>query len=98
MGQTQLEVNWTQIDHFIPLKITKMAISKNAKSGFWTQIFLEALIKNSLSMSFAKFTFTSILKFQTNSLKNVGGVGILVIDTWPKWHFEIPPFLWFLED
>ena len=34
-------------------------------------------------------------KFQTNSLKNVGGVGILVIDTWPKWRFEIWPFLWF---
>ena len=25
-------------------------------------------------------------------------VGILVIDTWPKWHFKIWPFLWFLED
>ena len=33
--------------------------------------------------------------FQTNLLKNVGGVGILVIDIWPKWHFEIWPFLWF---
>ena len=36
-------------------------------------------------------------QFQTNSLKNVGGVGFLVIDTWAKWDFEIRPFLWFLE-
>ena len=27
--------------------------------------------------------------FQTNSLKNVGGVGFLVNDTWAKWGFEI---------
>ena len=33
--------------------------------------------------------------FQTNRLKNVGGVGILVIDTSPKWRFEIWPLLWF---
>ena len=25
--------------------------------------------------------------FQTNSLKNVGGVGFLVNDTWAKWGF-----------
>ena len=37
-------------------------------------------------------------KFQTGSFKNVGGVGILVIATWTKWHFEIWRFLWFLED
>ena len=30
---------------------------------------------------------------QTNSLKNVGGVGFLVNDTWAKWGFEIWP-LW----
>ena len=34
--------------------------------------------------------------FQTNLLNNFGGEGILVIDTCPKWHFEIWPFLWFL--
>ena len=28
---------------------------------------------------------------------DVGGVGILVIETWPKWRYEIWPFLWFLE-
>ena len=27
--------------------------------------------------------------FQTNSSKNVGGVGFLVNDTWAKWGFEI---------
>ena len=30
--------------------------------------------------------------FQTNSLKNVGGVGFLVNDTLAKWGFEIWPF------
>ena len=30
-------------------------------------------------------------------MENVGGVGFLVIDTWAKLHFEIWPFLWFLE-
>ena len=29
-GKTQLEVNWTQIDHFGPQKTIKMAISQNA--------------------------------------------------------------------
>ena len=29
-GKTQLEVNWTQIDHFGPQKNIKMAISQNA--------------------------------------------------------------------
>ena len=28
-------------------------------------------------------------------MENVGGVGIIVIDTWPKCSFEIWPFLWF---
>ena len=37
-------------------------------------------------------------KVQKSSLKKVGGVVILVIDTCPKWNFEIWPFLWFLED
>ena len=27
--------------------------------------------------------------FQTNSLKNVEGVGFLVKDTWAKWGFEV---------
>ena len=44
---------------------------------------------------FAKSIFTSILKFSGNFIENVGGVGILAIDTWPKWRFEIWPFLWF---
>ena len=29
--------------------------------------------------------------------ENVGGVGILVIDTSPRWRFEIWPFYGFLE-
>ena len=33
-------------------------------------------------------------KVSDNPLKNVGGVGILVIDTSLKWRFEIWPFLW----
>ena len=28
----------------------------------------------------------------------MGEVGILVIDTWPKWHFEIWQLLCFVED
>ena len=31
-------------------------------------------------------------------LTNVEGVGILVIDTSPKWRFVIWPFLWFFGD
>ena len=37
------------------------------------------------------------LKVSTNSWKNVGGVGFLVIDTWAKWDFEIWPFCGLLE-
>ena len=29
-GKIQLEVNWTQIDHFGPQKTMKMAMSQNA--------------------------------------------------------------------
>ena len=32
-GETQLEVYWTQIDHFGPQKTIKMAISQNAISA-----------------------------------------------------------------
>ena len=46
-------------------------------------------------MLFAKSIFKLIPKASDNLIKNVGGVGIFVIDTWPKWRFEIWPFLWF---
>ena len=38
------------------------------------------------------------MDFGLKIIKNVEGVGILVIDTWPKWRFEIWQFLWFFGD
>ena len=48
---------------------------------FGLEPFLEAYIKNPRTLLFAKFIFTSILKIADKFIENVGGVGILVIDT-----------------
>ena len=53
---------------------------------FKAHIFLEALIKNQRTKFFAKSIFTSILKVSEKFIENA--IGILMIDTWPKWHFE----------
>ena len=57
---------------------------KNAFFYFGLKIFLEAWIKIPLPKLFANSLFIISHLF---TLKNVGGVVILVIDTWPKWHF-----------
>ena len=62
-------------------------ISTKSKNS---RLFLDFGLKNPTWLIFAKSIFTSILKVQKISWKNVG-VGFLVIDT-GKWDFEIWPF------
>ena len=51
---------------------------------------LMAILGKLIDMDFQKkLSPKSKKNFQTNSLKNVGGVGFLVNDTWAKWGFEI---------
>ena len=38
-----------------------------------------------------------IIHIQTNSLKNVGGVGFLDIATWANWDFEVWSFVVFRD-
>ena len=60
--------------------------------GFWAQNFFGGLIQKSAIISMCKIhIYIDSKKFQTNSLKNVGGVGFLVNDTWAKLGFEIWP-------
>ena len=96
-GKPKSEVNWTQIYHFIFKNTAKMAISQNAifwilgSNFFWrlkSKIHQLIYLRNPYLRRF--------WKFQTHLLKNVG-VGILVIATWPKWHFEIWPFVWYFR-
>ena len=56
---------------------------------------IEPKIKTKL---FAKSIFTSILKVLAKFIEKCRRSRDLVIDTWPKWHFEIWPFLWFLAN
>ena len=60
--------------------------------GFKAKKFLEALIKNRPELVSAKSIFTSILKVSDKLIKNVGGIGFLVNDTWAKWGFEMWQF------
>ena len=61
---------------------------------FWPQIFFGGLNQKSAIISMCKIhIYIDSERFQTNSLKNVGGVGFLVNDTWAKLGFEIWP-LW----
>ena len=60
--------------------------------GSWAQIILEAKLK--IPLIFEIHIYIDSESFRQIH-KKLGGVGIFVIDTWPKWCFEIWPFLWF---
>ena len=74
---------------------------KRRKYGFRKYIsswIFEPKIQKTLPKLFEKFIITSILKVSDKFIEKCRRVGILVIDTCPKWFFEMCPFLWFFGD